>query len=446
MQKLIIAGRPNTGKSTLFNALTGTRDALVHDRPGVTRDTIVGNMRDRMWEIVDTAGLENAKSGIAADSTNAAMDAIAGADAILFVVDGRVGLMPADMDWARAVRRKTRAPVMLVANKSESGRRMADLSDFYKLGFGAPVQISAEHKIGFDAIYEFVDKISPNESKKNDAKTNTPQKLKIAIMGQPNVGKSTLVNQVLGQKRQIVIDKPGVTRDTVKIPTNFYGRDIVLMDTAGLRRKAGVTDDVETLSALKSLDAIEKSDVVILVVDATRNIENQALGIAARVYDAGKILCVALNKWDLVAPELRDEKLLKLKHQFTNSFHQIIKPLILAISAETGSGVKNMFRRIYEQWDISNTDAPTSLINRIVEKLVADRQPPMSRLKRPMKIKFARQTGRHPMKITINVGGASDIPESYTRYLRRGLANALKWEHLPIIVEYKKDENPFDDK
>ena len=445
MPKLIIAGRPNTGKSTLFNALTGTRDALVHDRPGVTRDTISGNMRDRAWEIVDTAGLENAKSGIAADSTTMAMDAIAGADAVLFVVDGRVGLMPGDMDWARAVRRKTRAPVMLISNKAESGRRMADLNDFYKLGFGAPHPVSAEHKIGFDAIYDFIDKINPVESKITNA-TDTPQKLKIAIMGQPNVGKSTLVNQVLGQKRQIVIDAPGITRDTVKIPTNFYGRNIVLMDTAGLRRKAGVTDDVETLSALKSLDAIEKSDVVILVVDATRNIENQALGIAARVYDAGKILCVALNKWDLVAPELRDEKLLKLKHQFTNSFHQIIKPLILAISAETGSGVKNMFRRIYEQWDISNTDAPTSLINRIVEKLVADRQPPMSRLKRPMKIKFARQTGRHPMKITINVGGASDIPESYTRYLRRGIASALKWEHLPIVIEYKKDENPFDDK
>ena len=445
MPKLIIAGRPNTGKSTLFNALTGTRDALVHDRPGVTRDTISGNMRDRAWEIVDTAGLENAKSGIAADSTTMAMDAIAGADAVLFVVDGRVGLMPGDMDWARAVRRKTRAPVMLISNKAESGRRMADLNDFYKLGFGAPHPVSAEHKIGFDAIYDFIDKINPVESKITNA-TDAPQKLKIAIMGQPNVGKSTLVNQVLGQKRQIVIDAPGITRDTVKIPTNFYGRNIVLMDTAGLRRKAGVTDDVETLSALKSLDAIEKSDVVILVVDATRNIENQALGIAARVYDAGKILCVALNKWDLIAPELRDEKLLKLKHQFTNSFHQIIKPLILAISAETGSGVKNMFRRIYEQWDISNTDAPTSLINRIVEKLVADRQPPMSRLKRPMKIKFARQTGRHPMKITINVGGASDIPESYTRYLRRGIASALKWEHLPIVIEYKKDENPFDDK
>lgn len=443
MSKLIIAGRPNTGKSTLFNALTGTRDALVHDRPGVTRDAIRGQMQNRAWTIVDTAGLENAKSGIAADSTNIAIDEIASADAILFVVDGRTGLTPADLDWARTIRRKTRAPVMLVANKAESAKRLADLNDFYKLGFGEPVPISAEHKTGFDAIYEFIDNIEPNT---DNVSLNTTQKLKIAIMGQPNVGKSTLVNQVLGERRQIVIDAPGITRDTVKIPTNFYGRDIILMDTAGLRRKAGVTDDVETLSALKSLDAIDKADVVILVVDATKNIENQALGIAARVYTAGKILCVALNKWDLVEPELRDEKLLKLKHQFTNSFHQIIKPLILAVSAETGSGVKNMFRRIYEQWDISNTDAPTSLINRIVEKLIESRQPPMSRLKRPMKIKFARQTGRHPMKITINVGGASDIPESYTRYLRRGLATELKWEHLPIIIEYKKDENPFENK
>lgn len=445
MLKLAIAGRPNTGKSTLFNALTGTRDALVHDRPGVTRDTVSGQMRDRAWTVADTAGLENAKSGIAADSTTMALDAIAKADAVLFVVDGRTGLTPADIDWARLVRRKTKAPVLLLVNKSESGKRMADVHEFYKLGLGQPILISAEHKTGFDNIYEFLDKIAPNAIEKEDSAA-VPQKLKIAVMGQPNVGKSTLVNKILGEKRQIVMDAPGITRDTVKIPTNFYGRNIVLMDTAGLRRKAGVKDDVETLSAIKSLDAIEKSDVVILVVDATKNIENQALGIAARVYDAGKILCVALNKWDLVEPEIRDEKLLKLKHQFTNSFHQIIKPLILAISAETGTGVNNMFRRIYEQWDISNTDAPTSLVNRIIEKLVSDRQPPMSRLKRPMKIKFARQTGRHPIKITINVGGASDIPESYTRYLRRGIATALHWEHLPITIEYKKDENPFEDK
>ena len=444
MIKITIAGRPNTGKSTLFNALTHTRDAIVHDRPGVTRDTICGTCAENPeYEIRDTAGLERAKNGIAADSTDMAISAISDADAVLFVVDGRVGLTAEDTDWARTVRRSTRAPVLLLINKSESGRRMADIHEFYKLGFGEPVMISAEHKSGFSEIFEFLKKIASSKPSKT-TETQHNQHIKIAILGQPNVGKSTLVNRVLGENRQIVKDEPGVTRDTVKIPVKFYGRDILLMDTAGLRRKSNVHDDVETLAALKSLDAIEKSDVVILVVDATGNIENQALGIASRVYDAGKILCVALNKWDMVPESERDEKLLKLKHQFTNSFHQIIKPMILAISAHKGTGVQNMFKRIYEQWDISTATAPTSLINKIIGELVASRQPPMSRLKRPMRIKFASQTGRHPMRITIHVGGASDIPESYTRYLRRGLAKALKWEHLPITVEYKKSENPFD--
>lgn len=442
--KVIIAGRPNTGKSTLFNGLTGTRDALVHDRPGVTRDVISGIVKDRNYQLSDTAGLENAKSGIGLDSTNMAISAVNSADAILFVVDGKVGLTNQDIDWAKLVRRKTKAPVLLLINKAESEKRLSDVHEFYKLGFGEPVLISAEHKRGFDKIYEFMDKVAQNVSESANISAEVQDKLKIAILGQPNVGKSTLVNKVLGQQRQIVKDEPGITRDTVKIPTKFYGRDIILMDTAGLRRKAGVKDDVETLSALKSLDAIEKANVIILVVDATKNIENQALGIASRVYEAGKILCVALNKWDLIPAEEKDEKLLKLKHQFNNSFHQIIKPLILAISAETGTGVQNMFKRIYEQWDISNSQAPTSLINRILEKLIEQRQPPMSRLKRPMKIKFARQVGRHPMKILVNVGGASDIPESYTRYLRRGLAEALKWEHLPIVIEYQKEDNPFD--
>lgn len=445
--KVVIVGRPNTGKSTLFNALTGTRDALVHDRPGVTRDTISGPFKLRPYTLYDTAGLERANSGIAADSTNMAFGAISDADAILFVVDGRVGLTGEDIEWAKLVRRKTRAPVLLLVNKSESGKRLTDTHDFYKLGFGAPLLISAEHKLGFEDVFSFLDDVSKKiDSCPKVIENDVSARIKIAILGQPNVGKSTFVNRVLGQARQIVMDAPGITRDTVKIPTTFYGRDIVLMDTAGLRRKSGVTDDVETLSALKSLDAIEKSDVVILMVDATKNIENQALSIAARVYDAGKILCVALNKWDLIDMQERDEKLLKLKHQFSNSFHQIIKPMILAVSAETGTGVQNMFKRIYQQYDISMSQAPTSLINRIVERLVSERQPPLSRLKRPMKIKFARQTGRYPMRITISVGGASDIPESYTRYLRRGIANALQWQHLPVVIEYEKTDNPYDKK
>jgi len=440
MKNIVIVGRPNTGKSTLFNGLTNSRDALVHDRPGVTRDIISGNIPNRPWVAFDTAGLENAKSGIGHDSTNMAIHAIENADAILFVVDGKTGLMPMDLEWAKVVHKRSKAPALLLINKSESAKKLSEIHDFYKLGFGEPVLISAEHKRGFDEIYTFMDKISGDEPT-----TEEPDKrIKIAVLGQPNVGKSTFVNRVLGENRQIVKDEPGITRDTVKIPTRFYGRDITLMDTAGLRRKSGVTDDVETLSALKSIDAIDKANIVILIVDATKNIENQALSIAARVVDAGKILCIALNKWDLVDTAERDEKLLKLKHQFTNSFHQIIKPLILAVSAQTGTGIQNMFKRVYEQWDISNADTPTSLLNRIIEKLVTDRQPPMSRLKRPMKIKFAHQTGHHPMKITINVGGASDIPESYTRYLRRGIATALHCEHLPIVIEYNKSENPFD--
>ncbi len=439
MKKICIVGRPNTGKSTLFNALTNSRDAIVHDRPGVTRDVVAGRVRGYDAEILDTAGLEKEKIGIAADSTTMAMGALMSADMILFVVDGRVGLMPEDLDWARLVKRKTKAPILLLVNKCESAKRLSDTNEFYKLGFGAPVSIAAEHKRGFEDIYAFIEKYC-NEV---DAPAKE-ERLKIAVLGQPNVGKSTFINQVLGENRQIVKDEPGITRDTVKIPVNFYGRDIILMDTAGLRRKSGVTDDVETLSALKSLDAIEKSNVVILFIDATRDIENQALSIAARIYDSGKILCVALNKWDLIHENERDAILLKLKHQFKNSFHQIIKPMILALSAETGSGVKNLFKRIYELWDISNSRAPTSLINRSLEKLMEHRQPPLSRLKRPMKIKFATQIGLHPMRILINVGGASDIPESYTRYLRRGLAKILNWEQLPIVIEYKKSENPYD--
>ena len=453
--KIVIAGRPNTGKSTLFNALTGTRDALVHNRPGVTRDLVEAELKypasDDMppVTVIDTAGLEKSKTGIAADSTKLALNAIQGADAILFIVDGRAGLLPEDLDWARIIKTEKRKAkgerrVLLLANKMESGKRAADMSEFYKLGFGAPISISAEHRQGFDAIYEWIEGIHARapESKKNALSADSP--LKIAIMGQPNVGKSTLINKILGAKRVLVRNEPGVTRDTIKIPAKFMGRDLILMDTAGLRRKSGIKDDVETLAALKSLDAITRADAIVLIADATRDIENQTLGIAARVYDAGKILCVALNKWDLVPAEMREDKLLKLKHQFGNSFSQIIKPLILPISAEVGTGVKNMMKRVYELWNISNERAPTSLINRTVERLVAAHQPPMSRLKRPMKIKFAHQTKSHPITVSINVGGASDIPESYTRYLRKGIAKQLNWEQLPVVIEYSKSENPYD--
>jgi GTP-binding protein len=460
MLKLVIAGRPNTGKSTLYNALTKTRDALTHDLPGVTRDVLtgIGRIGDFEFELFDTAGLEKASKGIAAHSTRLALLALEAADAILFVVDGRAGLTAQDEDWARIIR-KLKKPVILLMNKAESKRGTEHAADFYRLGFGEPIPISAEHKQG---LFEITDKLGvrSEELGVNRACDNTralkqeqstphsslltPNSVRITIIGQPNVGKSTLVNKILGRERVIVMDQPGVTRDVVSIKAHFMGRDIVLNDTAGLRRKANVVDDVETLSALKSLDALNKTDAAILMVDATKDIENQALGIAARVYDAGKILAVALNKWDLVAPELREDLLLKLKRSFKNSFHQIIKPLILPISADKGTGVRNLFKRVFELYDIAGSRAPTSLVNRTIEKLIAARQPPLSRLKRPMKVKFAAQTGNFPTVVTIYVGGATDMPESYTRYLRRGLSEALGWEQLPVVIEYKKSENPFE--
>ena len=451
MTKIVIVGRPNTGKSTLFNVLTGTRDALVHDRPGVTRDVIAGALRQSEEqkekrgniEIFDTAGLEKSKTGIAAQATEHALNTIKNSDAILFVVDGRAGLMAEDADWTRIIK-KMKKPVLLLMNKSESKRGTENVSEFYKLGFGVPIAISAEHKLGIDKIYEFIEKIQPANHQSPVTSRQSPAMIRIAIMGQPNVGKSTLVNKILGENRMLVRDEPGVTRDMVRVHACVMGRDVTLVDTAGLRRKSGVTDDVETLAALKSLDALGKSDIVILIADATRDIENQALGIAGRVYDAGKILCVALNKWDLVPGEERENKLARLTRQFEKSFSQIIKPLILPISAERGTGVNNMLKRVFALWDISNTRAATSKVNRTIEKLVAAHQPPMSRLKRPMKIKFAHQTKTHPITISINVGGASDIPESYTRYLRRGIATTLNWEQLPVVIEYKKSENPYD--
>jgi len=313
------------------------------------------------------------------------------------------------------------------------------LAEFYKLGLGAPLPVSAEHKIGIDAIIEQIGVHGVAEPELSPAGAAC----RIAIMGQPNVGKSTLVNRILGEKRVLVRNEPGITRDIIRAPCHFMGREVEIIDTAGLRRKSRVVDDVETLAALKSIGVLDEVGAVVLVVDALGKIDKQSVQIAERIFEAGKVLCVALNKWDLIEASAREVRQEELRHLFKDGFSQIIKPLVVPISAETGAGVANMMKRIFALWDLSNEKAKTSMVNRVVEKLVKDKPPPMSRLKRPMKIKFAAHTGTHPNVITINVGGASDIPESYTRYLRRGIATRLGWESIPVAVRYAKEENPF---
>ena len=465
--KVAIVGRPNVGKSSLFNALTKTRDAIVLGRPGTTRDVVEGARGGVTF--LDTAGLENEKEGIAKDATDFAIGAAAHADAVLFVVDALQGLTPMDMDWARKIKRnsetgirkpnnESRIPnsesrIILVANKCESKRGGGNLAEFYKLGLGAPLPVSAEHNIGIDAIMNQIGNRNSEFVIREAAESKLPpaaagrripnSEFRIAIMGQPNVGKSTLVNRILGEKRVLVRDEPGITRDVVRARTRFMGREIEIVDTAGLRRKSRVADDVETLAALKSIGALDKTDAVILVVDAEREVERQAVQIAERIFDAGKVLCVALNKWDLIDEGAREERLAEMKRLFKDGFSQIIKPLVVPISAESGAGVANMMKKVFALWDLSNVQAKTSLVNRAVEKLVREKAPPMSRLKRPMKIKFAAHTGKHPNVISINVGGASDIPDSYTRYLRRGIAERMGWESIPVVVQYTKAENPF---
>jgi GTP-binding protein len=433
--KVAIVGRPNVGKSSLFNAFTRTRDALVHDRPGITRDVISGRRGDVTF--LDTAGLESG-GGIVRDSTNFALAAAAQADVVLFVVDGRTGLHLMDLEWARRIKKSgSAARVFLVANKCESAKGLSNLHEFYKLGFGEPFPVSAEHNIGLNDVIEGLGGM-PGAAPDVESFS-----IRVAVVGQPNVGKSTLINHILGERRVLVADRPGVTRDVVRVSTHYLGRDIQIADTAGLRRKSKVDDGIETLAALKSLDALEDADVVILMIDATKSIEKQAVQIAARIYDAGKNLVVALNTWDIVPQDSRYDRLLRLKHAFKDSHHQILSPVILPISAERGVGIKNMMRRVYGLVDKSNAHAPTSLVNRVVEKLMAEKQPPMSRIGRPMKIKFASHTGFRPNVITINVGGASDIPESYARYLRRGISERLGWESLPVVVRFAKEDNPF---
>jgi GTP-binding protein len=454
MQAAII-GRPNVGKSSLFNVLTKTRDALVHNRPGVTRDVVAGT-RDGIT-FLDTAGLENERGGISADSTGFALAAARGADVILFVVDARAGLHPMDTEWAKMIKRgmghetkdtghgaRAEKKIILLANKCESRKGADNLSEFYKLGLGDPLPVSAEHNMGLNEVWEKLTIDNLQLTTKDDKSSIGNRQLSIAIMGRPNVGKSTLINKILGEQRVLVRDEPGITRDTIRIPAHFLGRDIELLDTAGLRRKSKVDDDVETLAALKALDALADANAVILILDATGKIEKQSVQIAERIFEAGKILCVALNKWDLIDGDMRDDRLAELKRGFRGEFSQIIKPLVVPISAEKGIGVGNMMKRLYELWDISGARAPTSLVNRTIEKLVAEKHPPMSRLKRPMKIKFAAHTGLHPNVITINVGGASDIPESYTRYLRRGISERLGWESIPVVIKYSKDKNPYE--
>jgi GTP-binding protein len=407
---LVLVGRPNVGKSTLFNRLTRTRDAIVHDMPGLTRDRHYGRgrMGDKPFIAVDTGGFEPvAKDGILSEMARQAREAIAEADAVLFVVDGRAGLTPQDKRIANLLR-EHRAPVWLVVNKTEGMDEAIVTAEFHELALGVPHAISAAHGEGVRQLVE--DALAPFPEEPADAQE--PDHPRVAIVGRPNVGKSTLVNRVLGEERVIAFDQPGTTRDAIEVEAEWQGRPYTIVDTAGIRRKGKVFESVEKFSVVKTLQAIETANVVILVVDAAQDISEQDAHIAGYILEAGRALVVAVNKWDAVDAIKRDDAKRDLERKLAfldfAEFHMI--------SALKGTGLKGLFEAVDRAFAAAMAKLSTPKLTRALQAAVEKMSPPLAGKIRP-KLRYAHQGGHNPPVVIIHGTSVASIKDQYKRYL-----------------------------
>jgi len=435
---VVLVGRPNVGKSTLFNVLTRRRDAIVADQPGVTRDRQYGDGRvgDRPYLVVDTGGLTTETQGIAALMSLQTRQAMDEADAIVFVVDGRAGPSAADREIAQQLRRLGKN-VTLAVNKTEGIEPAVAVAEFHALGLGTPVAVSAAHSTGLEALMAIVLAPLPREME-----TEVPADLpRIAVAGRPNVGKSTLVNTLLGEERVVVADQPGTTRDSVRIPLHHHGRDYLLIDTAGVRRRARVEEGVEKYSVIKTLQAISEANVVILVLDARQEVSEQDMDLAGYILDEGRSLVLAVNKWDGLEESQRDW--IKREIDRRLSFLTFSPPHF--ISALQGSGIAALFPAIDRAFASANVDLPTARLNRVLEKAVQATPPPIARGRR-IKLKFAHQSGHNPPKVTVYGNQVASVPDSYRRYLGNTFRNAFHLEGTPVRIEFAQGENPFETK
>lgn len=472
MIKVAIIGRPNVGKSTLFNRLVKRNVAIVYDTAGTTRDVkeyVVKDDDDFMFTLLDTAGLEKAdKNSIAGRMTSKTIDAIKSADLILFMIDAKASILPEDIYFANVVKKQNK-PVILIANKAENMNNFRNnLGEFYKLGFGDAMPLSAEHGQG---IISLIDKLKAEVKKIESAKIpeadvedldddelkdiieivessqdETPLDLsvRISIIGRPNVGKSTLVNTLLGEERVLVGDEAGITRDSIDTDFVYKGRDVKLIDTAGLRKRAKVYEELERLSTARSIEAIKNSDVCIIVIDATLGIDKQDLIIANVAVNEGKGLIFVLNKWDLI----KDKKYIldQIKDKLEESFAQVKNIPLVCISALKSVGVKEMMKEAFEVYDLRNLRISTGKLNKWLERVVIKNPPPLSRLKRPMSIKYITQSAIKPPTFTLFVGGASILPDNYKRYLLNSLGEEFGFDKIVIRLKIRTSKNPFKDK
>jgi len=457
-----LVGRANVGKSTLFNRLTRTRDALVADFPGLTRDRKYGSVNFEGMEfiVVDTGGIDGNEQGIELEMAEQSLKAIDEADVVLFMVDARAGSTVGDQAIADHIRR-VRKPVFLVANKTDGLDADTAVADFYSLGIGEVYPIAAAHGRGVSSLLQHallpflqakqdaslaegeaapeldLTSVSEEEAAAEAARLRS-EHIKLAIVGRPNVGKSTLTNRILGEERVVVFDMPGTTRDSIYIPMKRNDRDYTLIDTAGVRRRGKIDDMVEKFSVVKTLQAIEDANVVILVVDAQQGISDQDLSILGFVLNAGRSLVLAVNKWDGLNDSVKDE----IKRELDRRLGFIDFARLHFISALHGSGVGNLFESVEEAFDSATKRVSTSLLTRIMKMAQEDHQPPMVSGRR-VKLKYAHAGGYNPPIVVIHGNQVKDLPDSYKRYLMNYYRKALQMMGTPIRIEFREGENPF---
>jgi GTP-binding protein len=436
---IAIVGRPNVGKSTLFNRLTRARNALVANRPGVTRDRQYGfGAHDgRRFIVVDTGGFgresaEDAK--LVPRIAEQALRAAAEADAVIWVVDGRVGRTADDEELVRSLRRSCRR-LRLVVNKTESLDPDAACAEFHVFGLDPPLPISAEHGIGIEAMLDTVLGQVPADS---GADVEPPPGLAVAIVGRPNVGKSTLINRMLGEERMLTHDRPGTTRDSVAVPFTRRGRSYVLVDTAGIRRRARVTDAVEKLSIAKSMQAIDRARVVIAVLDAHEGVTEQDLSLLGLVAESGKSLIVAVNKWD----GLQADQRAAVRAQIERRLGFVDYACQCRISALHGTGVGKLFETIDAIGESQQLSVKPSELTRHLEALVQAHPAPLVR-GRAIKLRYAHLGGHDPLRVVVHGNQTERVPDSYRRYLAAGIGKRLGLVGTPLFVEFKRGANPY---
>ena len=435
---IALVGRPNVGKSTLFNVLTRTRDALVADVPGLTRDRKYGYARvgERRCVMVDTGGLVETVAGVERLMAEQTMKAVQEADRVLFLVDARAGCSSSDLHVADVLRRAGK-PVLVVVNKAESLDPDMATADFHQLGFGDPVAISATHVEGVWSLMERALEDFP-EPQPEPEPSEDADDIRVAVVGRPNVGKSTLINRLLGEERLVTFDQPGTTRDTVYVPFERDGQGYVLIDTAGVRRRARVSEAIEKFSIVKTLQAIEHAHVVVGVIDAHDTVAEQDASLLGMVAEQGRALVVAVNKWDGIAPDqrqaIRDGLDLRLDFLRFAPVH--------FISARHGTGVGELMVAVRAAYRAAMRELPTKELTSALEQAVAVHQPPLVRGRR-IKLRYAHQGGRNPPIVVIHGNQTQHVPATYRRFLENHFREVFRLEGTPLRIEFRTDDNPF---